>query len=165
MKVKPLLESIDTANFLSQYLQALGIEDVDKYLNVVLDVMDNPWDYPNMKEGVERLKKAIDDGEKIGILIDPDVDGNLSAALIVKFLLHFTNNLVYFFHTGKGHGLVQNNEEDIVQQAIDANINLLIVPDAGTNNTNQCKILKQNCYQSSLRQWVKYGSVRDGSSP
>lgn len=70
MKVKPLLQSIDTRNFLSQYLQALGIQDVDKYLNAGLDVMDNPWLYPNMKEGVERLKKAIDGGEKIGILVD-----------------------------------------------------------------------------------------------
>ena len=70
MKVKPLLESIDTSDFLSQYLQALGIQDVEKYLNAGLEVMDSPWDYPNMKEGVERLKKAIDGGEKIGILVD-----------------------------------------------------------------------------------------------
>lgn len=73
-----------------------------------------------------------------------DCDGQLSSTLIVKFLLHFTNNLTYFFHVGKGHGLVQNNEEDIVQQVIEANINLLIVPDAGSNNVDQCKILKQN---------------------
>ena len=70
MKVKPLLESIDTSDFLSQYLQALEIQDVDKYLNAGLDVMDDPWDYPNMEEGVERLRKAIDSGEKIGILVD-----------------------------------------------------------------------------------------------
>ena len=70
MKVKPLLESVDPSNFLSQYLQALGIQDVDKYLNAGLDVVDSPWDYPNMKEGVERLKKAIDNGEKIGVLVD-----------------------------------------------------------------------------------------------
>ena len=43
------------------------------------------------------LKKAINGGEKIGVLIDPDVDGQFSAALIVKFLLRFTNNLAYFF--------------------------------------------------------------------
>lgn len=70
MKVKPLLQSINSSNFLSQYLQALGIQDVDKYLNAGLDVMDSPWLYPNMQEGVERLKKAIDGGEKIGILVD-----------------------------------------------------------------------------------------------
>lgn len=70
MKVKPLLESVDESNFLVQYLQALEIQDVDKYLNADLSVCDSPWDYPNMKAGVERLRKAIDSGEKIGILVD-----------------------------------------------------------------------------------------------
>ena len=144
MKVKPLLKSIDPSNFLSQYLQALGIQDVDKYLNAGLDVMDSPLDYPNMKEGVERLRKAIDNGEKIGVLIDPDVDGQLSAALIVKFLLRFTNNLAYFFHVGKGHGLVQNKEEDIPQQVLDSGVSLLIAPDSSTNDAPQCQWLKSN---------------------
>lgn len=144
MKVKPLLKSIEPSNFLSQYLQALGIQDVDKYLNAGLDVMDSPLDYPNMKEGVERLRKAIDNGEKIGVLIDPDVDGQLSAALIVKFLLRFTNNLAYFFHVGKGHGLVQNKEEDIPQQVLDSGVSLLIAPDSSTNDAPQCQWLKSN---------------------
>ena len=65
MKVKPLLQSIDTNNFLNQYLQALGIDDSEKYLNAGLDVMDDPWLYPNMKEGVERLHAAISCSEQI----------------------------------------------------------------------------------------------------
>lgn len=144
MKVKPLLQSINPNTFLQDYLQACGVEDVDEYLNAGLDVMDSPWDYPNMKEGVERLRKAIDDGEKIGVLIDPDVDGQLSAALVIKFLLRFTNNLAYFFHVGKGHGLVQNKEEDIPQQVLDGGVNLLIAPDSSTNDTAQCQWLKAN---------------------
>lgn len=142
MKVKPLLNKIDSNNFIKMYLTACGVEDVDKYLNAGLEDMDSPWDYPNMKEGVERLRKAIDGGEKIGVLIDPDVDGQLSATLIVKFLLRFTNNLAYFFHVGKGHGLVQNKEEDIVQQIVHSEIKLMIVPDAGSNDSGQCGILK-----------------------
>ena len=144
MKVAPLLQSIDSANFLNQYLQACGVEDVDRYLDAGLDVMDNPWDYPNMREGVERLKKAIDGGEKIGILTDCDGDGQLSAALIVKFLLRFTNNLAYFFHVGKGHGLVQNKDEDIPQQVLDSGVSLLIAPDSSTNDAPQCQWLKSN---------------------
>lgn len=142
MKVKPLLQSINPSTFLQDYLHSCGVKDVDKYLNAGLDNMDSPWDYPNMKEGVERLKKAIDEGEKIGVLIDPDVDGQLSAALITKFLLRFTNNLAYFFHVGKGHGLVQSKEEDIVQQIIHSEVKLMIIPDAGSNDSGQCGILK-----------------------
>lgn len=144
MKIKPLLQSINPSTFLQDYLQACGVQDVDEYLNAGLEDMDSPWDYPNMKEGVERLKKAIDSGEKIGILIDCDVDGQFSAALIAKFLLRFTNNLVYFFHVGKGHGLVQNKEEDIPQQVLDSGVSLLIAPDSSTNDAPQCQWLKAN---------------------
>ena len=70
MKVKPLLQSINTSTFLQDYLQASGIQDVERYLNPDGGVFDSSWLYPNMKEGVERLKKAIDGGEKIGILVD-----------------------------------------------------------------------------------------------
>lgn len=144
MKVKPLLQSINPSTFLEDYLTACGVKDANEYLNAGLAVMDSPWDYPNMKEGVERLKKAIDDEEKIGILIDCDVDGQFSAALIVKFLLRFTNNLAYFFHVGKGHGLVQNKEEDIPQQVLNSGVSLLIAPDSSTNDASQCQWLKSN---------------------
>ena len=70
MKVKPLLQSINPSTFLQDYLQACGVEDVNEYLNAGLDVMDSPWDYPNMKEGIRRLKAAIECGEKIGVLVD-----------------------------------------------------------------------------------------------
>lgn len=70
MKVKPLLQSINPYTFLEDYLRACGVKDADEYLNAGPDVMDSPWDYPNMREGVERLRKAIDDGEKIGVLVD-----------------------------------------------------------------------------------------------
>ena len=73
-----------------------------------------------------------------------DCDGNLSAALIVKFLLRFTNNLAYFFHVSKGHGLVQNQEEDIPQQVLDSGVSLLIAPDSSTNDASQCQWLKSN---------------------
>lgn len=73
-----------------------------------------------------------------------DCDGNLSAALITKFLLRFTNNLTYFFHVGKGHGLVQNKEEDIPQQVLDSGVSLLIAPDSSTNDASQCQWLKSN---------------------
>ena len=144
MKIKPILNNIDSNNFLYQYLSACGVKNVDEYLRADLSTLESPWLYPNIQEGVERIKKAIDGGEKIGVLIDPDVDGQLSAALIVKFLLRFTNNLVYFFHAAKGHGLVQNKEEDIPQQVLDSSVSLLITPDSSTNDAPQCQWLKSN---------------------
>lgn len=143
MKVKPLLQSIDTRNFIHQYLTACGVKDVDTYLNADLSVCDSPWDYPNMKEGVERLKRAIDDGEEIGVLCDADVDGMLSSAMITNFLHLQGIILIVFHHIGKAHGLRKNPDEDIVQQVLDSGVKLLIVPDASANDSNECKVLKE----------------------
>ena len=70
MKVKPLLQSINSSTFEQDYLSACGVKNVDEYLRADLSTLESPWLYPNMKEGVERLKKAIDGGEKIGVLVD-----------------------------------------------------------------------------------------------
>lgn len=144
MKVKPLLQSINSSTFLKDYLQALGIQDVDKYLNADLSVCDSPWDYPNMKEGVERLHKAISNNEEIGVLCDCDEDGYLSAAMITNFL-HLQGNIpIIFHHVSKAHGLRKNPDEDIVQQVLNTGASLLIVPDASSNDSKECKELKQN---------------------
>lgn len=143
MKVKPLLQSINPSNFLQDYLQACGVEDVDEYLNAGLDVMDSPWDYPNMKEGVERLHTAISCGERIGILQDVDSDGVMSATIAYDFLKKQGVQPVVFWHTGKQHGIGPSKDEDMLQQIIDSEIKLLWIPDAGSGDANPCKKLRQ----------------------
>ena len=143
MKVKPLLQSIDSSNFLNQYLQTCGVKDVDKYLDAGLDVMDSPWDYPNMEEGVERLHNAISCGEQIGILQDVDSDGVMSATIAYDFLKKQGIQPIVFWHTGKQHGIGPSKDEDMLQQIIDNEIKLLWIPDAGSGDVNPCKKLKQ----------------------
>ena len=60
-----------------------------------------------------------------------------SAAIIYKFLKKFYPNIetVYSLHTAKQHGL----SKDI---KIDDDTTLIIIPDAGSNDLNQCKILQ-----------------------
>lgn len=70
MKVKPLLQSVNESNFLNKYLIACGVNNVSQYLEADLNLLENPWSYPNMQKGVDRLKQAIDNNEKIGILVD-----------------------------------------------------------------------------------------------
>lgn len=143
MKVKPLLQSINPSTFLQDYLQALGIQDVDKYLNADLSICDSPWDYPNMREGVERLHNAISCGEQIGILQDVDSDGVMSATIAYDFLKKQGIQSIVFWHTGKQHGIGPSKDEDMLQQIIDSGITLLWIPDAGSGDVKPCKELKQ----------------------
>lgn len=143
MKVKPLLQSINPSTFLEDYLTACGVKDVDEYLNAGLDVMDSPWDYPHMQEGVERLHTAISCNEKIGILQDVDSDGVMSATIAYDFLKKQGVQPIVFWHTGKQHGISPSKDEDMLQQIIDSGITLLWMPDAGSGDVNPCKELKQ----------------------
>lgn len=143
MKVKPLLNKINPATFLQDYLQVCGVNDVNEYLNAGLDVMDSPWDYPNMKEGVERLHTAISCGEQIGILQDVDSDGVMSATIAYDFLKKQGIQPIVFWHIGKQHGIVPSKDENMLQQIINSGITLLWIPDAGSGDINPCKELKQ----------------------
>ena len=49
-----------------------------------------------------------------------------------------------FYHVGKQHGLRPSKEENIVEQVIEKGIDLLIIPDASSNDVKECKELHDN---------------------
>lgn len=147
MKVNPLLSNIDNKNFVNQYLSALGIDDVDRYLCPDAQCKDNPWVYPNMDKAVVILNEYACNRRKIGLLVDVDADGMCSATLIRQFL-NKTYNIdpIVYIRKGKAHGLRSNegNDENIIEQIINDKIQLMIIPDAGSNDADECKELYLN---------------------
>ena len=73
---------------------------------------------------------------KFQIVVDSDLDGICSAAILYKFLQKFYPKIecVYSIHTGKQHGL-----SDDIKIADD--ISLVFCPDSATNDVEQCKAL------------------------
>ena len=142
MKVKPLLTKQDVAPdvFLDRYLTACGVKDTKRWLRRDRRSLDNPFGYANMNQAVDVVREVVVKEGKIGILCDCDNDGICSSAIIYLYLtkqLHVpTDNIIMFFHEAKAHGLVINQDENIVQQVIDSGVNLLIVPDASTNDAD-----------------------------
>lgn len=70
LKIKPLLNKINKNKFIQEYLKALGVEDINLYLNPDSSCLDDVKSYLNMEKGIELLKQAIDDDWKIGLLVD-----------------------------------------------------------------------------------------------
>lgn len=146
MKIRPLLTHIDSQDFLSDYLAQCGVKDVDEYLHADLSICDSPWDYPNMMSGVERMKKAIDNGEHIIFIQDPDGDGMASTAIGYNFI-KFVNpdqHIDILIHEGKEHGIAVGKDEDMLKQVIDSGATLLICPDAASNDAQQCMELREH---------------------
>ena len=146
MKVNPFLKEINPDNFLIDYLTACGIESAKEYIETPYFYFESPEDYPNIDNAFHVFYSAIWNKKKIGILVDCDYDGFSSAACIYNFIRLVDKDIEIetFFHVGKEHGLAKNDDEDIVQEVIDANVKLLIIPDAGTNDVVGCERLSKH---------------------
>lgn len=144
--IVPLLDHIEPNNFINQYLTACGIDDVDNFLFPTKGAFELPWAYPNMNKGVTALYKAMEDNKLIGILVDSDADGFMSSYIIYHFIavgLGY-DRVKVFFHKLKAHGLHPNEDENLVQDVLDAGVGFMIVPDAGTGDVEESKILYEH---------------------
>lgn len=139
MNVKPLLQHIDPNTFIADYLKANNVEDIERYLEPDDSCFDNPWDYVGMLDAVELVHRHIRNNSKIGVIMDADQDGVCSAAIAYLFLKTFNITPNIFVHAGKQHGI-----NDLLPQILSANLDLLIIPDAGTNCVDECRELREN---------------------
>ena len=143
LKIKPLLNKVNKNKFIQEYLKALGVEDINLYLNPDSSCLDDVKFYPNMEKAANLLFKAITDKYKIGLLVDVDCDGMCSATIVRTFLnTYYDIDPVIYIRQGKAHGLRASASEDIVEQIKADDIQLMIIPDAGTNDAPECHDLK-----------------------
>lgn len=104
--------------------------------------------FKNIDEARDLLVRHIKNGSKIQIVVDCDVDGYCSAAIVYKLCKAMAcldedaqaNNkfieTTFSIHSGKQHGL----SADI---KIDKDTNLVIIPDAGSNDVLKCLELSE----------------------
>jgi single-stranded-DNA-specific exonuclease len=103
------------------------------FLQPSLNSMRPPFSIKDMDIAINRIGKAIADGEKILIFGDYDVDGITSAAVIFEFLDNIgANASLYIPHRLKeGYGL---QKKQISDYAIPNNIDLIITTDCGSSS-------------------------------
>ena len=119
-------------------LRNRGIEDVDAYLNLDDSVLIHYSELDNIGEAVQCLLRHLENDSEIHILTDPDADGQTSSAIMYRYLKLIKPDvkLTYSIHTGKQHGLSRDVE-------MPENIDLLIMPDSGSNDIKECEELKE----------------------
>lgn len=138
MKVRLKNEQIKS-NYISELLKSRGITDVDRFLNPTFEDINSCYDLENICKGVDLIADLAPDA-RIGLVVDCDVDGYTSAAIIYKFLkrLYPKININSYIHDGKAHGL-----EEHWEYIRDENYDLVIIPDAGSNDSQYAKEI--NC--------------------
>lgn len=128
----------DINNPVETILKNRGVIDWKQYMKLNDDCIYPYSMLSNMGQAVECMKKHIENKNRIHIIVDSDVDGYTSGSMMYRYLKLVDPKLdiTYSLHTAKQHGLSYDIE-------VPDNCNLLIIPDAGSNDVEQCKELKE----------------------
>jgi len=116
------------ANYLIQR-KIISPQLVSKYLKPDQKNLTDPFDLPDMKSAVDRILRALESGEVIGIWGDFDVDGQTSTAILAECLTRLGAKTQYYLPVrGKeSHGIAIPSLQTFLQKGIQ----LLISCDTG----------------------------------
>ena len=111
------------------------VNPTDKYVTRETAFLAND----GVKESMKMLKKNVKEKNKISVLVDADQDGYSSAALMFRFLRDDLQhkNINFIIHDDKKHGLTEGIMEKVLKDKPD----LLIIPDAASNDVDNLKVL------------------------
>ena len=121
-------------------------EDLVHYMNLT----DNDINPPEMlgedllRGAAIEIKEAINENLEICVVVDCDCDGYTSSAILINYLhdlapVYTETHVHYFLHEGKQHGL-----QDCMDWIADCGADLVIIPDAGSNDWNELDKLYQD---------------------
>lgn len=137
-----------------KYLHYCGIENINEYLSA--QVVEPFEHYDNIMESAQLILDSIENNKPFYILQDSDQDGVLSVCVQYMYLKKIRPNLniTVLMHdkNPKAHGL---NDDQIMKEliakasgieGINSQVGILWIADAGSNDTNECKKLKEYGY-------------------
>ncbi len=139
-----LAKQLDISPILGYLLIKRGIktkEEADHYFNPQMNELHDPSLMNDMDVAVERLDKALSDGERIMVYGDYDVDGTTAVALVFNFLRQFTHNLEYYIpdRNAEGYGVSFKGVDTAAQNGV----SLVIVLDCGIKAVKQITYAKE----------------------
>lgn len=131
-----VLGQVRFGNELEDILRLKGVTNIKSFLNPTVENTESELLFNNIEKARDVLIKHIENNNKIDLVVDCDVDGNTSGAVIYQYIKKIKSSIDidYFIHTGKLHGL-----KEFVDRICQDDSSLVIVPDAGTGDVEECK--------------------------
>lgn len=132
--VNPLVQY--SSHYLENLLLNRGIINVEEFLFPTENSLLPEEDFDNIETAYQVLLSNWN--SKVLILVDCDADGYTSAAVMWNYLRDAFPDIEmeYILHEGKQHGL-----EDTYKQVLESDANLIIIPDASSNDEEYHKML------------------------
>ena len=141
--VKHIIDTLGIPAAIARVLVGRGIattEAVQQFFEPSLDALNSPWLMADMQVAVDRVQRAIADGEQIWIHGDYDVDGTSSTAMMLHFLREIGARVQYFIPDRTvGFGFTRTS----VDKAIAADSKVIITVDIGITAIDAIAYAKQ----------------------
>lgn len=123
---------------LAHLLVQRGIRTPDEasaFFRPQLSQLHDPFLMKDMDRAVERIERALGDGERIMVYGDYDVDGTTSVALVYGFLSRFTGNLCHYVpdRYAEGYGISTLG----IDRASEDGVSLIIALDCGIKSVDK----------------------------
>jgi single-stranded-DNA-specific exonuclease len=132
-----------SATLVERLLATRGIikpEESKEFLNPLETTLTHPNAFVDMPKAVERIAKAVDNGENILVYGDFDADGVTSTALLIRTLRELGAKVDYFIPDRElhGHGL---NSKALVKIMAQIKPKVIITCDCAVSDVEQVKFI------------------------
>lgn len=148
MKIHLIRDTFNDKSAVETIMRNRGIppKEIEHYLHTT-DADINSYEllcFKAMKQAGNVLFDVIKNLQHIYIVVDSDMDGFASSAILINYLYALApywaeDHIHTYFHEGKQHGL-----SDCVDFILEQNPSLVICPDSATNDVNECNQLVEN---------------------
>ena len=144
-QIAQLKKEIAIPEIIAKLLVERGIttfEAAKNFFRPSIESLHDPFLMEDMQKAVDRINLGIDNGQRILIYGDYDVDGTTSVALMYSFLSRFTNNIEFYQpdRYTEGYGISFKG----IEYAKEKKTHLIIALDCGIKAVD--KIEKANEY-------------------
>jgi single-stranded-DNA-specific exonuclease len=148
---KEKVEFKKETNIIERLQKIRNIKNINEFLEPPMSLEHSPYLLENIDEAVQRIIRAIHNGENITIMSDVDADGICSCSIMYNYLKQSTD-LIDICHAQRSHG---HGLETVVEEMIEhenvallpKETELLIIVDSSSNSVEACKLVKEeyNC--------------------
>lgn len=103
--------------------------------------LHDPFEMEDMDNAVYRILEAVEDGEKIVIFGDYDVDGVTSVSILYLYLTSMGADVSYYIpcRSGEGYGMSEN----AIRKLADDGCRLIVTVDTGITAIDEAKLVKE----------------------
>jgi single-stranded-DNA-specific exonuclease len=138
--VSALSEALQVDKLVAKLLLNRGIDSFDaakSFFRPSLEELHDPFLMEDMLKAVNRIRKALDSGEKIMVFGDYDVDGTTAVALVYSYFRKYTANIEYYIpdRYTEGYGVSTQG----IDYAKASGITLIIALDCGIKSVDKIK--------------------------